>query len=315
MSSSGPTSRDRTILVSGLINLEVTLRVDGFPVHYTPVRYPFGGVNSAVSGVGFNIAKALTVLDDNVTLISMIGDDEAGRLVRDVLASEGIPGDFVIDPLAATPHSVILFDPSGRRQINVDLKDIQEQAYPHDRFASALGGCDLAVLCNINFSRPFLRLANDRGIPVATDVHAVADLDDGYNRDFMQAADILFMSDELLPVAPEEWAGYVLDRYSPQILVIGLGADGALLAVRAAGYLERLPAVYTRPVANTIGAGDALFSAFVHVYARSGDPYVALAQAMTFASYKIGATGAADGFLTAAELDDLHARVAGAGHV
>ena len=34
--------------------------------------------------------------------------------------------------------------------------------------------CDLAVLCNINFSRPFLEVAKRRGIPIATDVHAIA---------------------------------------------------------------------------------------------------------------------------------------------
>jgi len=44
------------ILVSGLINIETTLRVDGFPIAYNPVNYPFFGVNSSVSGVGYNIA-------------------------------------------------------------------------------------------------------------------------------------------------------------------------------------------------------------------------------------------------------------------
>ncbi len=29
------------ILVSGLINIETTLRVDGFPLPYAPVHYPF----------------------------------------------------------------------------------------------------------------------------------------------------------------------------------------------------------------------------------------------------------------------------------
>jgi ribokinase len=43
-----------SILVSGLINIETTLKVDSFPIEYSPVRYPFFGVNSAVSGVGYN---------------------------------------------------------------------------------------------------------------------------------------------------------------------------------------------------------------------------------------------------------------------
>ena len=39
------------ILVSGLLNLETTVRVDGFPIPYFPVHYPFFGVRSTVSGV------------------------------------------------------------------------------------------------------------------------------------------------------------------------------------------------------------------------------------------------------------------------
>ena len=75
--------------------------------------------------------------------------------------------------------------------------------------------------------------------------------------------------------------------------------------------LRRFAAVTTRPIISTIGAGDALFSSFVHVYGASGDPYLAIRRAMVFASYKIGATGASDGFLSAEELDRLAAEVYG----
>lgn len=91
-------------------------------------------------------------------------------------------------------------------------------------------------------------------------------------------------------------------------VVIGLSAEGTLLAVRDDGFWNACR-LCARPVLNTIGAGDALFSAFIHVYAESGDPYAAMTKAMTFASYKIGATGAADGFLSATELEHLHAGV------
>ncbi len=46
------------ILVSGLINTETTVRVRQFPVNYYPIDYPFFGVNTAVSGVAYNISKA-----------------------------------------------------------------------------------------------------------------------------------------------------------------------------------------------------------------------------------------------------------------
>lgn len=297
------------ILVSGLINVEVTVQVAGFPIAYTPVRYPFFGVNSAVSGVGYNVAKALTTLGDAVRFVSITGQDLAGGQVLAALDGAGISRDFVVTGVRQTPQSVILYDPDGRRQINVDLKDLQEQVYPPERFAAALAGCDLAILGNINFSRPFLAQARAAGTCIATDVHAIAELDDDYNRAFMAHATILFMSHERLPVAPEEWVDAVMARYGPEIVVVGLGAAGALLAVRADGFRGRFAAVPTRPVANTIGAGDALFSVFVHFYHRTADPYQALRRALVFASYKIGESGAASGFLSAPQLDALYAEV------
>lgn len=285
------------ILVSGLINIEITLRVESFPIVYTPVRYPFFGVNTAVSGVGYNIARALTLLGDEVSLLSLIGRDPLAALVQAALERDGIPGENVLATLDQTAQSVILFDGEGRRQINVDLKNIQETPYPHQRFTKASAGCDLLVLCNINFSRPFLEQARKSGRRAASDVHAISELNDPYNADFMRTAQILFMSHEWLPVRPEEWARKIWDRYGPEVLVISMGAEGALLAVRKDNFIERIPAVRTRPPVNTIGAGDALFSAFLHGYCQTEDPYLSLQKAMVFASYKIGATSASDGFL------------------
>lgn len=290
------------ILVSGLVNLETTLRVDGFPLDYDPVRYPFFGVRSTISGVGFNIAKALTVLGNSVHLACLVGEDLPGRLARLTIEQASIPTAGVISCLAQTAQSVILYETSGRRQIHVDLKDIQEQSYPEDMFHQALQNSQLVVLCNVNYSRPFLHQVRQAGIPLASDVHAVASLEDEYNQDFMAAADILFLSHERLPVEPEEFARRILECYRATIVVIGLGAQGALLALRGEITPRRFPAVATRLVVNTIGAGDALFSSFLHFYLKSGDPVESIHRAQVFASYKIGAAGAADGFLNE---DDL----------
>ena len=95
--------------------------------------------------------------------------------------------------------------------------------------------------------------------------------------------------------------------------MIGLGSQGALLALRKERSITRLPAVRTRPVVNTIGAGDALFSSFLHSYLQSGDAHLALRKAMVFASYKIGATSAADGLLDADGLEALYRSTYAAG--
>ncbi|MCA0452938.1 MAG: carbohydrate kinase family protein [Chloroflexi bacterium] len=298
------------ILVAGLVNVETTLKVESFPIQYSPVLYPFHGVNSAVSGVGFNVAKALTRLGNTVEFLSLVGKDTSQKLVKQSLTDEGIRGKYVLDRLKHTPQSVVIYDSYGNRQVNTDLKDIQDSFYPQVLFEQAVHSCEIAVLTNINFSRPFLELARNAGKIIASDVHAISDIEDRYNRDYMAAANILFMSHENLPCSPEDWARWLIHRYGTEIVVIGLGSQGAILSVKRENYLGHIPSVITRPVVNTVGAGDALFSSFIHFYQQTGNPYAAIRKAMVYASYKIGAVSASDGFLSEPELDAWCERVA-----
>ncbi|WP_409422282.1 carbohydrate kinase family protein [Pseudaeromonas sp. ZJS20] len=294
------------ILVSGLINIETTLGIDHFPLDYFPVTYAFDRVASTVSGVGYNVAKALHTLGHDVAMASLIGDDFHGQWVRQAMAALGLATEGLLASLPATPASVILYEPGGRRQIHVDLKTIQQSAYDEARFAAQLAGCRLAVMCNINYNRALLPAVQAAGLPIATDVHVLSDPDDAYNRDFMAAADILFLSDEgLHGRAPEELIGALQARYHNPLIVMGQGSQGALMYVAADRQFHRSAARSPRPVVNTIGAGDALFSAFLHGYLTHGNPYQALDQACLFAGWKVGVAGAADGFLPAGELARL----------
>lgn len=296
------------IAVAGLINVETTLRIDHFPLEYQPQHFPFFGVRTTVSGVGYNVARALSVLGNHVALLSMIGDDLQGQMIRSMLAEDRIDAGDVLVTMPQSPQSVIVYDASGRRASFTDLKDIQERAYPGARFAQLVAECDACVLCNINFARGLLPVAQRLGKLVATDIHTIAAVDDEFNRDFMAAADVLFCSDERLPLAPEAWVRAVARRYNPAIQVVGLGSQGALLFERGAAEPCHIPARPLRPVVNTIGAGDSLFSAFLHAYLPSGNAWQALRLATLFAGWKIGGNGGADGLLTGAELAELAAR-------
>ena len=228
----------------------------------------------------------------------MLAPDLLGGYVRQVLANDGILTGFVTDQLRETPEAAVLYDPGGQRTIFVDPKDSIEQGYPEDLFFQALSGCELAVIGQIRFSQPLLELARQAGVPVACDIQTNTSFDHPYTQSYLAAASILFASAEGLPLAPEDWAQRAMTDYNPQVVVIGLGSEGALLAVKQTGQMRRCPAVYTRPVVNTLGAGDALFSAFIHFHCAGFSPAEALERAMVFASYKIGESGATRGFLT-----------------
>lgn len=291
-------------MVSGLLNVETTVAVRGFPIEYYPIDYPFFGIRSAVSGVGFNLAKALTVLGDRVELVSYLGRDEEGGRVSRALEAEGIAADRVLWDLRSTPVSTVLYDPSGQRQIYCDLKDIQDRRLDPEAFKELLAGCDAAALCNINFNRPLLRIARELGVPVATDVHVLGSVEDDYNRAFMEQADLLFFSDEALPCPPEDFIRRLRDRYPSRVLVMGRGSKGALLLERN-GEPVPVPAWTGSRAVNTVGAGDALFSAFLHFYGKGLGAEASLRRAVVFAGIKIGFHGASEGFCTEQQLEEV----------
>ena len=292
------------ILISGLVNVETTLKVRQFPIEYYPIDYPFFGVNTAVSGVGFNLASALHTLGDHVRLAGMLGRDFQASYIRDTFTGRGLPAGDLLTLLNQTPSSVILYEENGRRQVWCDLKDIQEKAYPFT--PQLLEGIDLVAACNINFNRPLLAMAKAAGKIIATDVHVLSDVYDDYNRDFIQAADILFLSDEAVGQDYESFLWSLAAVYGTKTIVLGRGSKGA--ALLEDGRLTALPAVQVGSVVNTVGAGDALFSAFLHYHCKGFSSLEALKRAQLFAAAKIMANGGAEGFVEEAKIEEYYCR-------
>lgn len=304
----------KSIVVSGLVNVETTLNIGQFPVQYTPIEYKFFGLNSNVAGVAYNVAKALVTLENQVELFSMIGKDGEAKVVLEGIKDTGVSDNHILPKLNETPTSLILFDDAGKRKIYCDLKDIQETDYPMDSAETVISNCDLVVACNCNFNRPLLKLAKEKGKIIATDVHVLSDLNDEYNKDFMKYADIVFLSDEMIVSDnknPWDFLREMYRMYMPEVIVLGRGSKGALMYLGDKDEFVELAAVKTGDVVNTVGAGDALFSAFVHFYARGMEATECLKRAQIFASLKIAYNGAALGFARAEEIESWYEKIYG----
>lgn len=293
------------ITVCGLVNVEVTVPVKSFPVEYNPVNYEFFGITMHPSGVGLNLVSALNTLGDDTRLLTYCADDSAGGLIKSYLQKNGIGTEYICSASKATAQSVILYDEKGKRSIYCDLTDNQEQSFDEEIFRKSSQDSDVVVLCNINYTRNLIPLAKEMGLTIATDVHCLWNVNDEYNRDYIKGADILFLSNENFIGREEEFLKELKEVSSAKIIVVGMGSKGALLYTRDNNSFKVFPAVYTREVVNTIGAGDSLFSSFIHFYAKTKDAEKSLALATVFASYKIGDTSACRGFLSEKELLDL----------
>lgn len=88
-----------------------------------------------------------------------------------------------------------------------------------------------------------------------------------------------------------------------KIIIMGQGGNGAMLYTRSEDRIRHFDAVKPDRIVNTVGAGDALFSSFIHFYGKGLSAEESLKRAQLFASIKIGYNGAALGFVSEKDLE------------
>jgi len=290
----------KNILVSGVVNVETNVVVEKFPIDYFPVCYPFFGIQTNVGGVAYNVSKALSTLGNNVSLTTMLGNDWESKQISETLQENRIDTSRIHTCLAESPRSVILHSKDGRRQVYSDLKNLQNATFSFDTIDLNLFDC--IVACNVNFNRPLLLKSKEAYKPIATDVHVLSNPYDDYNGDFLFYSDIIFLSDEGISGSNVDFLQILKSNSPAQVIVIGQGKNGAMIYTREDDSIHVLSAVQNNHVANTLGAGDALFSSFLHFYFDGFPAIEALKMAEIFASHKISFNGASNGFLTQEEV-------------
>lgn len=289
--------KQNKIYVSGLINFETDLKIENFPLHYYPIDYPFFNIETAIGGSGYNISMALRNFNNDITVAGFVGKDRIGKLIIEDIKAKGCSTYHIRTSINDTPITTVLYDNFGRRQVHYDLKNTQEIALDWKREKPAILKSDLLVLTNINFNRPLLKEAKKLGKKIATDVQIIYDIEDPFNKDFMEAADILFLTNDSLSCNYEDFLIEIYNKYHNEIIVLGEGTKGAMVLDSKKRVIYHVDAVYTRPRLNTYGSGDALLSCFCNYYLKGYDPLKCLKLAIAFASYKIGERGSSRGFL------------------
>jgi sugar/nucleoside kinase (ribokinase family) len=291
------------VVVAGVTSLYMAVPVDEFPIPYTPTHTP-DWLRADVSGAACHIADTLRTFGDDARLCTLVGNDATGEAIRSSLRTRGLLGPGVV----AAPESslgVVLVAPDGRRRGHPYLAAVNTVDYPVEVFRHEIRNADLAVLTNTAFVRPLLRHARAEGVPIAVDVHLIADIHDVHNRPWMEVADVIFCSHEKLPCPPRQWIAQIFANYPGcMVAAVGLGGRGCLMGLRD-GQLIEVAAVAPRGVVSTSGAGDALFASFLHGWLATGNPVTALESAVLHAGWKIGDTFPGTTSLTEAELSQL----------
>ena len=284
------------VALAGLINVEITVPIAGFPIR-PDVTERANGARARPAGVACHSAAAFAALGRPFSWTAVAGTDAIGAVAREFASS--LPGQVRFVDVAESPITVVLTDGNGGTAMFSDPKDAVSVAFHAD-----LSGCAALVPTNIRPNYATVEAATDAGIPVFVDIQGARTIDDEHNAPFCAAAHAAMASHRHLDDRPEPWAQNLSRRWGIDLVVIGLGADGALVCTDRGRRVEHIP-VRPGPIASTVGAGDALWACFVDASLNGLDPLAAARRAVDFAGLKIRTAGGAVGHPTSSELDAL----------
>lgn len=291
-------------MVAGFIQIETIVKVDDLPLPYFQFQSIPDMIDTNIGGCGYNEAMALTWLGNEVDFMSMVGKDMSTQKVYDQLVSSGvrIKMDYVLPRLDSMPSSVILYH-NGKKQTFEDVKDIRTVEYDYNLFEQQIQDKDMVLISSCNFCRPVIELAKKYHKPLAVNVRSMRKEKVVQKGDFLKAADILYISDDELDGSPYECIEMCRKNFDSEIVIIGEGSKGVILYTKEDNSILEYNPVKTNEIVNTIGAGNALFSAFLHYYVKTGNAKEAIKNALLFASYKIGFIGTSNGFMTEEQIE------------
>ena len=230
-----------------------------------PVRRP--------GGSPMNVAVGLARLDVPTRLVTRLGDDADGRLVREHLAASHVAlADGTVDPSTTTGVATAHLDADGVATYDFAVTwDLPPTPLPADVRALHVGSIGAGVRPGRDAVVALAAEAHAAGLPVSFDPNArpafTPDADVAWHDvlDLAASCDLVKLSDEdaaffqpgreVLDVARA-----VLDR-GPALVVV-TGGGGVATAVSRTGVVVVAESRQVE-VADTVGAGDSFMAALV----------------------------------------------------
>lgn len=250
------------VVVAGCIGVDTNVFLYGRDVDWS-VETNFSENFDYVGQAGGCSARGFRRLGLRTALIGSVGEDPMGSLVRQELERDGIPALLYRNPLG-THRSINLMAPDGRRKNFYDGKGQGKVTPNWDECRAWLRGARVLHVHLEDWCRHLLPMARELGITVSCDLQDLVALDDPYRQDFMEHADVLFLSTTNFP-EPEPIIERLLSGRPERIVIGGMGKNGAIIGMRD-GIQRFGPVAFPEPVVDTNGAGDSLAVGFLTSY-------------------------------------------------
>jgi sugar/nucleoside kinase (ribokinase family) len=248
------------VLILGGTSYDEIIRLTTLP---NPIAQTlFAPSYHAVGSTGAGKALAMKRLNIDVTLHSLIGEDEEGKQIQLFLAHNRVP--FYYDIVKETERHINLIDESGTR-ISIFTSFLPENpSLNFARLEELISTHDLIVLNIIPYTKQLIPIIKKWNKPVWTDLHDYQ-LNDPYYDDFIQVAKGIFLSndriDDIALTAKH------LMQFGSEFVVVTMGHDGSELFVSNEQVIYE-PILNRFPHVDSSGAGDSFFSGYLFGYLR-----------------------------------------------
>ena len=238
------------VLVAGPASWNTLVRVATLPDAHPQTIFA-SSHHDTLGGTSAGKALGLARLGVDVTLRTVLGDDDAAARVRAALVHPRLDLRAATSPGPTERHLNLMADDGGRLSIYLDTPGDPGPAPA--AVSDALARAAVVVLDLADPSRELIPLARTASVPVWCDIHDY-DGQATFHRDFVEAADVLLVSDDRL----EDVRAFLASRVAAgtRWAVCTRGARGAVALGRDEGWLE-VAAVPAGEVIDTNGAGDA----------------------------------------------------------
>lgn len=239
-------------------------------------------------GAPANVAVAAAKLGAKTAFVGKVGSDAFGRLLVDTVKSNGVSADgMIVSEKANTTLAVVSLQEKGERSFAFYRKGFADTQLSEDEISpDLLSNTRFLHFGSVSMTEEPSRTATFNSALRAKNMGATITYDPNYRASLwdsvddalyqmkmpLSIVDILKISDEELPLLtgtddPEAGTNQLTEKYGIGLVLLTLGAKGAYYRFGdRTGLCEGVKV----KVADTNGAGDTFFGAFLSGMARLG---------------------------------------------
>ncbi len=270
-------------------NISLLKDMIAFPFDY---KIQLDRISLDVGGSGFNVAKVLSILGNNVEFFGKVGNDTYGKMILKEMRKSGISIRNVGIENSLTGFSLV-FIYGGEKTI-LTYRGANNLLDENDLNEDSIRRCEWFIFTsmiskeNIRFLEKAIKVAKNNGVKVVCNPSvAMVDYQKNNLLKLLKKSDFVIMNKKeamkLTKTKNPLEACRKLKKISNSNVIVTMGKNGSVIFEKEIKIFK----AYKVKVIDTTGAGDSFTAAFVHSYSKTSSFEFSMKFSNAYAALKI----------------------------